>query len=161
MVPAQTGDSCLPGSEDEKGSPYPSSSGVSGVSTPEEKPQEQKQKLSPKGLKELWNEIVQKPKVLMLSQGRERRLRLRLREHPDVSWWEEVLHKIVASPFLRGAGNRGWQADFDWLIANDTNALKVLEGKYDKRPPSTIRERAEDFAASARRFEEAKRRGKP
>ena len=27
--------------------------------------------------------------------------------------------------------DRGWKADFDWLIANDTNVLKVLEGKYD------------------------------
>jgi hypothetical protein len=29
-----------------------------------------------------------------------------------------------------GDGSRGWQASFDWLIANSRNVLKVLEGEY-------------------------------
>lgn len=36
----------------------------------------------------------------------------------------------AATPFLAGDGNRGWRASFDWLIANRTNARKVLEGEY-------------------------------
>jgi hypothetical protein len=35
------------------------------------------------------------------------------------------------TPFLTGEGARGWRASFDWLIANDTNLRKVLEGVYD------------------------------
>ena len=46
---------------------------------------------------------------------------------------EEFLSAVrcaAATPFLAGAGDRGWRADFDWLIANRRNASKVLEGKY-------------------------------
>ena len=38
------------------------------------------------------------------------------------------------TPFLTGAGERGWRADFDWFIANDTNCIAVLKGKYDAHP---------------------------
>jgi hypothetical protein len=34
------------------------------------------------------------------------------------------------SDFLNGGGERGWKADFDWLI-DANNCQKVLEGKYD------------------------------
>ena len=37
---------------------------------------------------------------------------------------------IAKTPFLKGVNKRGWKVDFDWLIANDTNYVKVLEGKY-------------------------------
>lgn len=43
----------------------------------------------------------------------------------------------AATPFLTGAGDRGWQASFDWLIANSGNARKVLAGEY----ASSARER--------------------
>ena len=33
-------------------------------------------------------------------------------------------------PFLEGQNDRGWVATFDWIIANDNNAVKVLEGNY-------------------------------
>jgi hypothetical protein len=36
----------------------------------------------------------------------------------------------AATPFLTGDGSRGWQASFDWLIANRSNVRKVLEGEY-------------------------------
>jgi hypothetical protein len=36
----------------------------------------------------------------------------------------------AATPFLTGEGSRGWQASFDWLIANRSNVRKVLEGEY-------------------------------
>jgi len=36
----------------------------------------------------------------------------------------------AATPFLTGDGSRGWQASFDWLIANRRNVRKVLEGEY-------------------------------
>ena len=43
--------------------------------------------------------------------------------------------KICAStPFLTGQNDRHWWADFDWLITNNTNLLKVLEGKYSDAP---------------------------
>jgi hypothetical protein len=36
----------------------------------------------------------------------------------------------AATPFLAGDGDRGWRANFDWLIANRHNVRKVLEGEY-------------------------------
>ena len=36
----------------------------------------------------------------------------------------------TASVFLCGGGDRGWKAEYDWLITS-ANMLKVLEGKYD------------------------------
>jgi len=36
----------------------------------------------------------------------------------------------ATTPFLAGDGDRGWRANFDWLIANRRNARKVLEGEY-------------------------------
>lgn len=42
-----------------------------------------------------------------------------------------AVRRAAQTPFLAGAGERGWRANFDWLIANDTNARRVLEGCYD------------------------------
>ena len=47
--------------------------------------------------------------------------------------YEKILEIIKTTPFLQGSNDRGWTADFDWLIANDTNYLKVLEGKYKNK----------------------------
>jgi hypothetical protein len=44
-----------------------------------------------------------------------------------------VVRGAAATPFLAGDGSRGWQADFDWLIANRSNARKVLAGEYAPR----------------------------
>jgi hypothetical protein len=36
------------------------------------------------------------------------------------------------SDFLKGANDRNWVADFDWIM-NDTNMAKILDGKYENR----------------------------
>jgi hypothetical protein len=41
-----------------------------------------------------------------------------------------AVRRASATPFLAGAGERGWRASFDWLIADPGNARKVLEGEY-------------------------------
>ena len=41
-----------------------------------------------------------------------------------------AVRRAASTPFLTGDGSRGWQASFDWLIANRSNARKVLEGEY-------------------------------
>lgn len=87
-----------------------------------------------------WNEIcgVQHhlAKVMLpLSGGRLAKARCRVREHPDPEWWRDVFAAIGQSRFLRGVNggtnkHQHWRATFDWLIANDTNAVKVIEGQY-------------------------------
>lgn len=48
------------------------------------------------------------------------------------------------SSFLRGESGGSFRADLDWIIANEGNTFKVIEGRYDdreKRPAaSTIRD---------------------
>jgi hypothetical protein len=45
--------------------------------------------------------------------------------------FREAVRRAARTPFLTGAGPAGWRANFDWIVANDTNYLKVLEGRYD------------------------------
>lgn len=42
----------------------------------------------------------------------------------------EYFCRAIRSPFLTGQNERGWRADFDFLM-NETKALALLEGKYD------------------------------
>ena len=42
----------------------------------------------------------------------------------------EIAEIISHSSFLCGKSESGWKIDFSWLIANDSNYLKVLEGNY-------------------------------
>lgn len=86
---------------------------------------------TPQDLASLWNEIVGKPSVMELSKGRTAKARLRLKER-SLDQWREVFEQIKNTPFLCGENDRGWRATFDWIISNDENALKVLEGKYGR-----------------------------
>lgn len=97
------------------------------------------EKLTPEKLLEGWNEICAEAglaKVLELSGTRRTNALRRLKEHPTEEWWEHALNRIANSMFCRGLGaprnpgEKPWKASFDWLIANDTNALKAYEGKY-------------------------------
>lgn len=71
------------------------------------------------------------PKVLELSNERKNKVRLRWQKKPNIEYWISVFKKIDSTPFLRGEGDRGWTPDFDWIFQNDSNHLKVIEGKYD------------------------------
>jgi len=92
---------------------------------------EEKNKTSPSDLFELWNEVVKTPCALKLSSSRKIKSVARLKER-SLEEWRQIFERIAGTPFLRGKNDRDWFADFDWIIANDSNAVKVLEGKYDK-----------------------------
>jgi len=84
-------------------------------------------------LASLWNDIIIKPSVAECGSGRLNKIRLRMKEKPDLSFWEELFKRIKQSPFLTGNNDKCWTADFDWIISNDTNYAKVMEGKYDSK----------------------------
>lgn len=67
--------------------------------------------------------------IIKLSDKRKAKLKARLDELGEGKIIEAI-DKIKESSFLRGDNDRKWKIDFDWLIANDTNILKVLEDKY-------------------------------
>jgi len=84
-------------------------------------------------LSEAWNtNCGELPKVLSLSKSRIEKIRVRLSERP-LEGWVDIFKKVSSSSFCTGQNDRKWVATFDWLIDNDHNALKVLEGKYDDR----------------------------
>jgi hypothetical protein len=80
-----------------------------------------------------WNEGCNPfPEVLKLSSERRRKLLARIGSDAEFSSkLFAAIQRAKQTPFLCGAGERGWKANFDWFIANDTNYIAVLEGKYD------------------------------
>jgi len=86
---------------------------------------------------EKWNEFLE-PKVSTLTKDRKAKLNIRLREKDFVDSYDKILSIIKDTPFLRGDNNKNWRADFDWIITNDTNYVKILEGKYSKRVKNNI-----------------------
>lgn len=87
----------------------------------------------PSALLELWNneKHTTLPKAEALTKKREASARLRLSER-SLEDWRAIVQRINASPFCLGQNDRGWRADFDFLLRPDT-AVKVLEGKYDPK----------------------------
>jgi len=89
---------------------------------------------------DLWNsEAKSLPKATKLTEGRKRKILARLRER-SLEEWGEVFRGMERSSFLRGESGGSFRADLDWIIANEGNALKVIEGRYDdreKRPVSS------------------------
>lgn len=82
---------------------------------------------------ESWNEWFsgKLPQVIWpLSSSRQRKATMRLKERPDMLFWKQVFGKIKTSDFLLGKSG-GWRASFDFLINNDSNAVKIFEGSYD------------------------------
>ena len=73
------------------------------------------------------------PDVLELTPDRQKKCRSRLGKNPSrfCEQFERAVLRCQEVPFLRGENPRNWKASFDWLIANDSNVVKVLEGRYD------------------------------
>lgn len=80
-------------------------------------------------IKEYYSKKNSFPKINKLTESRKKKLLARLKEHGE----ENIIKAIdiaANSDFLKGKNDRNWKMDFDWLIANDTNIVKILEGKY-------------------------------
>lgn len=80
-----------------------------------------------------WNDVLAPlglPKVSELNADRKAKLRLRMMEHPDFDWWDTVFSNIKASDFLKGNNPRGWRCTLDFLINNNSNAVRIYEGEF-------------------------------
>lgn len=77
-----------------------------------------------------YNEIcVSFPKVLKISENRKKMISARLNMYSE-NEIIEAFEKAEKSSFLKGANDRNWKADFDWIMS-DRNIIKIIEGKYD------------------------------
>ena len=51
--------------------------------------------------------------------------------------FEEICTKANESNFLTGKNERGWKADFDFILRTD-KATSILEGKYDNTKSNKV-----------------------
>lgn len=83
-------------------------------------------------LVKIWNENCGKlSKVVTINAKRRKSIESRWKELDELQW-VEVVKKISSSDFCNGKNDRGWKADFDFLLKPDT-ATRTLEGRYDNR----------------------------
>ena len=80
-----------------------------------------------------WNIFAEQSsaisKVRELTASRRAKINLRLKT-TSFRNYDEIFKAIKEQPFLLGDNDRKWTINFDWLIDNDTNYIKVLERKY-------------------------------
>ena len=82
-----------------------------------------------------WNDQPGLARVIAITSKRRTKLGVRMEEPEFNQNWHEIIDIIAASLFCCGYNSRGWKATFDWIIANDDNYIKVLEGKYSEPKP--------------------------
>lgn len=93
---------------------------------------EGREKALPKEV-EIWNaNCGSLPKVMSVNDERLRHLRSRRQDAFWVSNLDVAIRKAATSGFCAGKNDRGWKADFDWILQPNTVA-KIMEGKYDAR----------------------------
>ena len=77
-----------------------------------------------------WNSLAEECGLRMIRVMPKARLKMYMRREGLDEHRHEIADMIRKSSFLTGNSDLGWIIDFNWLIANDTNYLKVLEGNY-------------------------------
>ena len=99
---------------------------------------------------EAWNQLASDlslPTITKFSANRRSKLAARLRDCGGIDGWRSALAKIRGSPFCRGDNDRGWKADFDFLL-QESSFIKLMEGRYDDRGKTSKQKssRSKNFA---------------
>jgi hypothetical protein len=85
-----------------------------------------------------WNRLCgsRLATVATISNQRRRVFAARFRDSlgGSLATWEIVCRVIVADEFMTGGGDRGWTADFDWVL-RPGRITRVLESQSAKRSP--------------------------
>lgn len=84
---------------------------------------------------ELYHEhLPMLPRVKILTDARKKLLKSRWLEdsrRQQEEWWGRYFKYISGIPFLIGENDRGWQADYEWLL-NQKKMVKIIEGGYER-----------------------------
>jgi hypothetical protein len=79
----------------------------------------------------VWNrERGPLAEVTDFSASRRAMVQRRIAEGLTLERFTEAVRRCANTPFLVGCNERGWKAKFDFLVQNDRNIAKVLEGDY-------------------------------
>lgn len=88
----------------------------------------------------IWNKKTENTPLPILRDIKGERLTHLKTRNEDEDFknnFEKVVDEIISSDFLSGRKpsktHPNFKADFDWLIRNDTNYIKILEGKYKNK----------------------------
>jgi hypothetical protein len=94
---------------------------------------EQEARLTPEGLRQIWN-ANRGPlrEAKRLGGNRERSARARLKENSDPEFWKAIVTMAATTPFFTGQNDRKWVANFDWLLREST-LNKALEDNYSRQ----------------------------
>jgi len=85
-------------------------------------------------VQEIFNRVcVSFGKVQKMSNSRKDKLRTRWAEIKTIESFENICTKMESSNFLKGDNKQKWKATFDWILENDNNWVKVIEGNYDNK----------------------------
>lgn len=80
--------------------------------------------------------LVGIPQCQRLTEKRRKALKARLRDAGGIEGWGAALGKLSESSFCRGKNDRGWTADFDFLL-QESSFTRLMEGYYDDKCNST------------------------
>ena len=97
-------------------------------------PQPTQEKIDYRALVNFFNDETQGifGKVIYpISDKRKSSIRARINDFGKDAF-AEMIRKAAKSDFLKGYGNKGFVANFDWMI-RPTNFQKIIEGNYDNR----------------------------
>ena len=108
------------------------------------------QKVDYSKLLEFFNQTISESgsvikEIKQLTERRKLAIQARARENGKESLME-VIKQAAKSDFLNGRNDRGWVADFDWLM-RPNNFVKVLEGNYNNN--SNDRRRGTEVTAAS------------
>ena len=80
-----------------------------------------------------WNNHKNLPQIMKMTVKRKDKLKVRWKQFKSIDPFKESFSLISQSDFCTGQNNKGWKVDFDWVIKNEENMVKVLEGKYKNK----------------------------
>lgn len=83
-------------------------------------------------IEEAWHKTGL-PRIVNWSGPRREKLDARIKNEYFREHVVEAVEKMGASAFCNGNNDRKWTATIDFLLANDNNFVKALEGRYDDR----------------------------
>ena len=77
-------------------------------------------------------------RVKLLTKDRKDKINLRAEEMEKAGFnpheiFLTIFEKMQHSDFCNGVNDKGWKIDFDFVVANEENWIKIYEGKYDNR----------------------------
>jgi hypothetical protein len=79
------------------------------------------------------------PKVIStrLTSHEFTKIRERLEENPDPTYWEDLIKKMAQNPYFHGKNKLSWKADFLWLI-EPGNHVKIATRQYTAADPPGV-----------------------